>query len=92
MQSGMSGLKESYSRMSPSVIDQDLYLPCPVPWARHPHVFSRWLTQESTKTENTDPELAERHKQDSLAKQKAGKGHWKPELASDSEESVKADR
>lgn len=34
----------------------------------------------------------EKHKQDSLAKQKAGSGHWKPELASDSEEAVKADR
>ncbi|KAL5090013.1 hypothetical protein Trisim1_004845 [Trichoderma cf. simile WF8] len=32
------------------------------------------------------------HKQDSLAKQKKGSGHWKPELASDSEEAVKADR
>ncbi|KAI2626863.1 hypothetical protein GGS21DRAFT_264985 [Xylaria nigripes] len=39
--------------------------------------------------ENYDPE---KHKQDLLAKQKAGKGHWKPELASDSEEAVKADR
>ena len=29
---------------------------------------------------------------DSLKKQKEGKGHWKPELASDSEEAVKADR
>ncbi|POS71520.1 hypothetical protein DHEL01_v210091 [Diaporthe helianthi] len=34
----------------------------------------------------------ETHKQDSLSKQKAGKGHWKPELASDGEEAVKADR
>ena len=33
-----------------------------------------------------------RHKTDSLEKQKQGKGHWKPELASDSEEAVKADR
>ncbi|EFY92243.1 hypothetical protein MAC_01844 [Metarhizium acridum CQMa 102] len=32
------------------------------------------------------------HKRDSLAKQKKGAGHWKPELASDSEEAVKADR
>lgn len=32
------------------------------------------------------------HKQDSLAKQKKGSGHWKPELASDSEEAVRADR
>lgn len=34
----------------------------------------------------------DRHKRDSLAKQKKGAGHWKPELASDSEEAVKADR
>ncbi|KAI1076521.1 hypothetical protein F5B20DRAFT_319562 [Whalleya microplaca] len=34
----------------------------------------------------------EKHKQDLLSKQKSGKGHWKPELASDSEEAVKADR
>ncbi|TGO48225.1 hypothetical protein BOTNAR_0486g00010 [Botryotinia narcissicola] len=31
----------------------------------------------------------ERHKQDQLAKQKEGKNHWKPELASDSEEALK---
>ncbi|KAH6851041.1 hypothetical protein B0I37DRAFT_353432 [Chaetomium sp. MPI-CAGE-AT-0009] len=43
---------------------------------------------------STDPNASdfERHKQDSLAKQKKGEGHWKPELASVSEESVKADR
>ncbi|KAI1471975.1 uncharacterized protein F4812DRAFT_200973 [Daldinia caldariorum] len=40
-------------------------------------------------TESYDPE---KHKQDLLEKQKLGKGHWKPELASDSEEAVKADR
>jgi len=34
----------------------------------------------------------EKHKQDQLQKQKEGKGHWKPELASDSEEAVNADR
>lgn len=34
----------------------------------------------------------EKHKQDSLKKQKEGSAHWKPELASDSEEAVKADR
>ncbi|EQL01430.1 Mitochondrial carrier protein PET8 [Ophiocordyceps sinensis CO18] len=34
----------------------------------------------------------EKHKQDSLNKQRKGSGHWKPELASDSEEAVKADR
>jgi hypothetical protein len=34
----------------------------------------------------------DKHKEDSISKQQKGKGHWKPELASDSEESVKADR
>jgi len=34
----------------------------------------------------------EKHKQDQLNKQKEGKGHWKPELASNSEEAVQADR
>jgi ferredoxin len=34
----------------------------------------------------------EQRKKDSLAKQKQGKGQWDPELASDSEEAVKADR
>ncbi|KAK7746628.1 hypothetical protein SLS53_001813 [Cytospora paraplurivora] len=32
------------------------------------------------------------HKQDSLSKQKSGQGHWKPELASDGEEAIRADR
>ncbi|KAM0335599.1 hypothetical protein ACHAQA_000647 [Verticillium albo-atrum] len=35
---------------------------------------------------------SEKHKSDSLQKQKQGKGHWKPELASDSEEAINADR
>ncbi|KAI1449386.1 hypothetical protein F5Y02DRAFT_413898 [Annulohypoxylon stygium] len=43
-------------------------------------------------TDGSDAADPEKHKQDALAKQKAGKGHWKPELASDSEEAVKADR
>ena len=34
----------------------------------------------------------DKHKADSLAKQKRGAGHWKRELSSDSEEAVKADR
>jgi len=33
-------------------------------------------------------EEAEHHKQDQLQKQKEGKGHWKDELASDSESIV----
>lgn len=34
-------------------------------------------------------EEAEHHKQDQLQKQKEGKGHWKDELASDSESIVR---
>ncbi|KAI2611732.1 uncharacterized protein GGS25DRAFT_207523 [Hypoxylon fragiforme] len=45
--------------------------------------------ESSHNTESADPE---KHKQDLLAKHKQGKGHWKPELASDSEEALKADR
>ncbi|GAW25204.1 putative mitochondrial carrier protein pet8 protein [Rosellinia necatrix] len=47
------------------------------------------LKHKESTGEGYDPE---KHKQDLLAKHKAGKGHWKPELASDSEEAVKADR
>ncbi|KAM0515044.1 hypothetical protein ACHAPE_006366 [Trichoderma viride] len=46
------------------------------------------LKESSTQT-NAD---YDHHKKDSLDKQKKGSGHWKPELASDSEEAVKADR
>jgi len=38
------------------------------------------------------PNVNEKHKQDQIQKQKEGKGHWKPELASDSEEAISADR
>ncbi|KAI0137160.1 hypothetical protein BJ170DRAFT_590102 [Xylariales sp. AK1849] len=49
--------------------------------------------KESDVHHNQDKDhLTEHHKQDQLKKQKEGKGHWKPELASDSEEAVKADR
>lgn len=51
----------------------------------------RAFLKESSSTD-PDPQDYERHKQDSLDKQKKGQGHWKPELASVSEESVKADR
>lgn len=34
-------------------------------------------------------EDSEKHIQDQISKQKEGKGHWKPELASNSEEAVR---
>jgi len=46
-------------------------------------------------TDRHNPDAAEqneKHNKDNLQKQKEGKGHWKPELASDSEEAVAADR
>lgn len=52
----------------------------------------RNLALKESSHKDPDPEASHRHKQDSLSKQSQGKGHWKPELASDSEESVKADR
>ncbi|KAM7194115.1 hypothetical protein V8F33_007442 [Rhypophila sp. PSN 637] len=59
---------------------------------------TRTLTQtavrplKETHSDDPDPEHFEKHKQDSVQKAKSGKGHWKPELASNSEESIKADR
>ncbi|KAL2203480.1 hypothetical protein CC79DRAFT_1371534 [Sarocladium strictum] len=50
---------------------------------------SRFALKESSSQTGTD---YEKHKQDSLEKQKKGNAHWKPELASDSEEALKADR
>ncbi|CAG8973245.1 hypothetical protein HYALB_00000004 [Hymenoscyphus albidus] len=50
---------------------------------------SRGLKESDRDNPSRDPE---KHKQDQLAKQKEGKGHWKPELASDSEEAITADR
>ncbi|KAK0634732.1 hypothetical protein B0T17DRAFT_611701 [Bombardia bombarda] len=50
------------------------------------------LNLKESASSDPEPDKFDKHKQDSLAKQKKGQGHWKPELASDSEESVKADR
>ncbi|RFU79878.1 mitochondrial carrier pet8 [Trichoderma arundinaceum] len=52
-------------------------------------VTKRLGLKESSNQTGVDYDM---HKKDSLAKQKKGSGHWKPELASDSEEAVKADR
>ncbi|KAK3314905.1 hypothetical protein B0H66DRAFT_325557 [Apodospora peruviana] len=60
--------------------------------------FSRPLSQtaarslKETHSGDPKPEEFDKHKQDSVNKAKSGKGHWKPELASNSEESIKADR
>jgi len=48
--------------------------------------------KETDRDNPNQGENYEKHKDDQLQKQKAGKGHWKPELASESEEAVAADR
>ncbi|OJD37733.1 mitochondrial carrier protein pet8 protein [Diplodia corticola] len=52
----------------------------------------RFSGKETKLHEEGRPQEVEEHKQDSLKKSKEGKGHWKDELASDSESIVKADR
>lgn len=51
----------------------------------------RALKESDRNTDETAQDY-EKHKQDLLKKQKEGKGHWKSELGSNSEEAVKADR
>ncbi|KAG0651616.1 hypothetical protein D0Z07_1766 [Hyphodiscus hymeniophilus] len=67
--------------------------------AARPVVAARAFQTSSVRAlkegDHSSPDQAEhneKHKQDQLKKQKEGKGHWKPELASNSEESVAADR
>ncbi|KAE8453501.1 hypothetical protein EG329_010362 [Mollisiaceae sp. DMI_Dod_QoI] len=67
--------------------------------AVRPAVSSRTFMSSSVRALKEDDrhgdnmgEHNERHKQDLLQKHKDGKGHWKPELASNSEEAVAADR
>ncbi|KAI1844200.1 hypothetical protein JX265_002973 [Neoarthrinium moseri] len=64
---------------------------------RHTATLATQLLTFSTHEDLSDdtqenPGKEEHHKQDLLKKHKEGKGHWKPELASSSEEAVKADR
>merc|ERR1711964_613106 len=61
--------------------------------ATRPFSSTTFMALKESDRHNPDQaESNERHKQDQLQKQKEGKGHWKPELASDSEEAVAADR
>ncbi|KAL1840525.1 hypothetical protein VTJ49DRAFT_346 [Mycothermus thermophilus] len=48
--------------------------------------------KENTTSDPPSPAEIERHKKDSLDKQRSGHAEWKAELASVSEECVKADR
>jgi len=53
---------------------------------------SRWAFSEHDRDDDNRHEKVEHHKQDSLNKQKSGKGEWKNELASQSEQVIAGDR
>ncbi|KAK0639224.1 hypothetical protein B0T16DRAFT_338669 [Cercophora newfieldiana] len=63
-----------------------------LPAATRPLSISAPLYLKESASSDPNASDYEKHKKDSIEKQKRGQGHWKPELASDSEESVKADR
>ncbi|KAK4228410.1 hypothetical protein QBC38DRAFT_475208 [Podospora fimiseda] len=56
--------------------------------------FSQSAVYALKESESTDPSSAqfEHHKQDAIKKAKEGKAHWKAELASNSEENIRADK
>jgi len=56
--------------------------------------FSQTAMASLKESNSTDPnpDEYERHKHDSINKAKSGNGQWKPELASNSEENIRADR
>lgn len=81
--------KESAVRKCPlSSLNSSSVMPSPLPSS------GNQLTEALGSTDHNleDPSTQEKHKQDLLSKQKSGKGEWKPELASDSEEAVRAER
>jgi len=53
---------------------------------------TRGLGLKESSSKDPNPEETHKHVLDSLSKQKRGEGHWKQELASDSEEHLRADR
>jgi len=57
----------------------------------HSTGFRAALNETDRDRDNLHEEI-DHHKNDQLQKQKEGKGHWKGELASSSEASIKADR
>ncbi|KAF1739320.1 hypothetical protein MY4038_000486 [Beauveria bassiana] len=61
-----------------------------LPAALKPFHSSRVLSHKESSS-NTDDDV-DKHKLDLLRKHKDGSAHWKRELASDSEEAVKADK
>ncbi|KAH8684664.1 hypothetical protein BGZ60DRAFT_523868 [Tricladium varicosporioides] len=61
--------------------------------ASRPFSISSSRTLEQSDRHDLDQaKEKDKHLKDQLQKQKDGKGHWKPELASGSEEAVAADR
>ncbi|KAF2472032.1 uncharacterized protein BDR25DRAFT_302835 [Lindgomyces ingoldianus] len=60
--------------------------------AIHQTVATRYAGKETALGHEGRKDEIEREKDDLLKKHKEGKGHWKEQLASDSESIVKADR
>lgn len=79
---------EFYIKTSPSPPPHPHHNPIPSHPHPHPKPPSPPKKQPLTSRKDNPTTDNEKHKQDQLAKQKEGKGHWKPELASDSEEAV----
>lgn len=88
-----SPLYESPLRLAPSSVEECIFPRLQTSDSRnHPTVRPSHATSSPILIIHAETnEDYDRHKKDSLDKQKSGKGHWKPELASDSEEAIKAD-
>jgi len=59
--------------------------------ALHTSSARRGLSEDHIHNEDRDKEI-ERHKGDSVEKAKTGRGEWKPELASQSEQALQGDK
>ncbi|KIW11801.1 hypothetical protein PV08_09073 [Exophiala spinifera] len=57
----------------------------------HTSSARRGLNEEDIHRDDRDKEI-ERHKSDSVEKAKTGRGEWKPELGSKSEQAVRGDK
>ncbi|KAA6409448.1 MAG: hypothetical protein FRX48_07001 [Lasallia pustulata] len=87
----MSSLARPASRLIPRLHAQRALLTLHHRLAFHPTGLRAALNETDRNRDDVAKEI-DHHKDDQLRKQKEGKGHWKGELASNSESAVKADR
>ncbi|KAK4465911.1 hypothetical protein QBC42DRAFT_260064 [Cladorrhinum samala] len=59
---------------------------------KQPFSQTAMASLKESNSADPNPDEYERHKHDSINKAKSGQGQWKPELASNSEENIRADR